>query len=390
MASEYISSLSNTIYLKADSDIGAALDVSDARIAPIESLSVNVKRKQLFRNDKSGYRSRNPLLGPQREEIGLSLVANATGWANRPETPVLSPLFQSAFASPIEIGQNYTVASSALNSITLQTDSNLQVGMAVCFGEELRFVRSVQDARSFELNSPFSSAPSNGALLLGCCNFSPGNIVHTFEVFEFWTPATAVQRVTSGCCANRTAIEINNDFVTISVDGFAKALTDSVTYNGVSGVFPQAPVANASSTSAISPIAGHLGQALIGASGQRVCTLVQGKITIDNGIQSRSDEFGCYGIKAFTLGQRKTEIDLSLYERNDHLSRELYAKAVDNEPTSLMLQLGTGQGNMMGIYLPAVLVPVPAFVDSDSRVLWRFKGAVSIGAQDDEIFVAVA
>lgn len=390
MALEYISTFSNSFYLRSDTNAGEPLQLEDARRAPIESLQIEVKRKQLFRSDKSGHRSRSAVLGPQRENIDLSLLANVNGWSDRSRDPLLAPLFASAVAAPGKAGGNLTVASVAGSSISVLGNPNIWVGMALGFADELRFVRSVIDASTFELNGSFSAPLQAGSVLLGCSTFAPGASAETFELFEFWSPSAAVQRAVSAACANRTTFEINSDFVTMRVEGFAKTLTDSVTNLLAAIDFPVLANATLQSESSLNPIAGHLGQAVFGSGGKRICTIVQGKVKIDNGIQSRSDEFGCFGTKSFTLGRRSVEVDLNLYQRNDEISHELFSSAVRNEPVSLMLQLGSGQGNMMGIYLPAVLMPVPSFVDSESRVMWKFSGAQGVGSQDDEVFLALA
>lgn len=389
MALEYISTFSNVFYLRADTNAGEPLQLAEARRAPIESLQVAVKRKQLFRNDKTGYRSRAAVLGPQREDVNLSLTANVTGWADRNEEPSLGPLFASAVSAEGQSGTNLTVDSVAGSNVTVLGTPDVWVGMALSFSDEIRFVRSVIDPNTFELNGSFSAPLQQGSILFGCKTYAPGGTAETFELFEYWSPSAAVQRAVSAACANRTTFEINSDFVTMSIEGFAKTVTDSVTNSMAPLEFPTLASANPQNESILSPIAGHLGQAVFGASGKRICTIVQGKVSIDNGIQTRSDEFGCFGTKSFTLGRRTVELDLNLYQRNDEISQELFATAVRNEPVSIMLQLGSGQGNMMGIYLPSVLMPVPSFVDSESRVLWKFNGAQSVGSQDDEVFLAL-
>lgn len=390
MATEYISTYTHSVYIKPDVEGEDALTTTNAKLAPIETIEVSVNRKQLFRTDKTGFRSRTAISGQQREEIQLKFNANATGWTDRSAGPVLSPVLASVFASPYKTGKPHTVATVNSNTVSVQSESQLLVGNGLSFGDEIRFVKSIIDDRTFELSSSFSAPLNTGALLFGCCDFRPGNEVQTFGMFEFWRPASAVQRVINGVCADRTTIEINSDFVSMSINAVAKSMTDSVTGSTVSAPFPSAPVVNPSEISSISPISGHLGQALVGSSGQRVCTIVQGRISIDNGLEARSDEFGCYGAKAFTLGRRRVDLDLYLYERTDEISRDLFEGAIRNEPTSVMLQLGIGQGNMMGIYLPIVLMPVPIFADSDSRVLWRFNGAIATGLQDDELFISLA
>ncbi|MDX2267837.1 MAG: phage tail tube protein [Bryobacter sp.] len=387
MASEYIATHSNRIYLKSETDHPAMGDMSEAVLAPVTSLRVNTRRQQLFRQDKTGFRTDTPVLGPQRELIEVSLGAYGVGWDGGATKTAISPLLESGFSAQANVGANYTVAAVAGATLTLGEDSTLTVGAALLFGTELRFVTAVSGLREVTLNAPFTVEPSLGATLQGCLNLGVGDATHTMSLLDNWNPSQAVQRFLTGVVANRLTVAVNNDFLDLSVDGFARNQYDSV--NGVvSGefTFPTEPAGTGSLLA--SPIAGHLGQAVVGVDHQNVCTLTEATITIDNNIEPRTDEFGCYTTKAYTLGKRRVTVDFTLFERNDAFSQSLYAQAVNNVPVPVMFQLGTQPGAMLGIYLPAVLLSMPEFDDRQSRLLWRFQGSLALGGQNDEIFLA--
>lgn len=387
MASEYIATHSNRVYLKSEVDYPELNEMSEAQLAPVTSLRVSAKRKQLFRQDKTGYRSETPVLGPQRELVEVSMQAYGTGWDGGSTKTAISPLLESGFAAATTVGTSYTVSAVSGGTITFDADTDLSVGSALVFGQEMRFVAAVAGPRDVTLNAPFTMEPSTGSALLGSAGLRAGDSVRPMSVLDTWNPTQAVQRFMSGVTADKLTIEINNDFLEVGMKGYAQNLFDSVSGVGGAGfVFPPAPVGAGSMLA--SPIAGHLGQAILGIEGTRVCTLTEAKISIDNNIEPRTDEFGCYGTKAFVLGKRRVTLDMTLFERNDSLSQALYASAANNVPVPVMLQIGNQQGGMFGIYLPAVLFALPDFDDKQARLLWRFQASLALGAENDEIFIA--
>ncbi|WP_031498577.1 phage tail tube protein [Bryobacter aggregatus] len=386
MANEYIATLSNRIFIKSEVDDPEVGNMEAAQLAPVTAFQVNSNRKRIFRRDKTGYRSDNPVVGPQRELIEFSMDAYGTGWTGGTEKPAIAPLLESALCQSASLGTSYIVQSSSGKSVTLAADGMLSVGMGLAFGSELRFVESISGPRDFTLNTAFSVDLTAGAELAGCVNLSLGDTPSTMSVLDTWAPNQAVQRFLTGAISDKLSLKINNDFLEISTKGFARNLVDSVSGSvGADSTFPAAPPAALTST----PIAGYLGQAFLGVATARLCTLTQATIHIDNDIQPRTDEFGCFSTKGFVLGRRKVSLDLTVFERNDELSQALYTRAVNNEPVSVMLQIGNQPGSMFAIYLPAVLFPVPAFNDGQSRLLWQFRNAVALGMQNDEVFLAM-
>ncbi len=388
MANEYISSLSNRIYIKSENDFPELNNMADAEVAPVTSFELTSSRKLLYRRDKTGYRSESPVMGPQRELIEFNLESYGTGWTGGTEKPAIAPLLESGLCQSAELNSAVTVQSNTSTAVTLQADAVLKVGMAFAFGSEIRFVESISGPRDFTLNAPFSIQLAAGAQLDGCANLGLGDAPRTMSLLDTWAPSQAVQRFVTGAVTDRLKITVNNDFLEIAAKGYARNLYDNVSgIGGESFVFPEAPV-NASPL-ANSPIAGHLGQAFVGLPAARVCTLTQAEVRIDNNIEPRTDEFGCFSTKAFLLGRRRVSLDMTVFERNDELSQALYAKAVNNEPVPVMLQIGNQPGSMFAIYIPSVLFPVPSFNDSKSRLLWQFRNAVAMGIANDEIFIAM-
>ncbi len=388
MANEYIASLSNRIFIKSEIDSPTLNNMAEAEIAPITLFELSSNRKQLYRRDKTGFRSESPVMGPQRELIEFNLESYGTGWAGGSSKPAIAPILESGLCQSAALTPSLAVQSSAGTSITLQADASLQIGMGLSFGSEIRFIESISGPRDFTLNAAFSVQLASGAQLDGCANLSLGESVNPMSILDSWAPSQSIQRFVTGAVTDLLKVSINNDFLEISAKGYARNLYDNV--SGIGGSEFQFP-ATPTNSSALgnSPIAGHLGQAFIGVPAARLCTLTQAELRIDNNIEPRTDEFGCFSTKAFVLGRRKVSLDLTIFERNDELSQALYAKAVNNEPVPVMLQMGNQPGSMFAIYLPSVLFPVPAFSDAQPRLLWQFRNAIAMGLQNDEVFIAL-
>lgn len=388
MASEYISSLSNRIFLKSETDFPDLSTMAEAELAPVTTFALSSNRRQLFRRDKTGFRSEAPVLGPQRELLEFNLESYGTGWSGNAGKPAVAPLLESGMGNSITMGSSLIVASASNMNVTLTADAALSIGMGLAAGSEIRFIASIAGPRDFTLNAPFTAQLSNGSTLDLCANLAPGDSVRSMSILDTWAPAQAVQRFITGAVADQMRIRVNNDFLEIETKGYARSLYDNVSgVGGANFVFPDTPAAGQSAISA--PIAGHLGQVWIGSPASRFCTLTQAELRIDNNIEPRTDEFGCYETKGFVLGRRKVSLDLTIFERNDLLSQLLYSNAVLNQPVSVMLQMGTQPGSLFAIYLPAVLFPVPAFNDAQPRLLWQFRNALAMGASNDEVFIAM-
>jgi hypothetical protein len=54
-----------------------------------------------------------------------------------------------------------------------------------------------------------------------------------------------------------------------------------------------------------------------------------------------------------------------------------------------MLQLGAQAGQLLGVYMPAMVPEVPQYDDSETRLEWKFQNSRAQGTADDELYVAI-
>jgi hypothetical protein len=132
-----------------------------------------------------------------------------------------------------------------------------------------------------------------------------------------------------------------------------------------------------------------LGQAWLGSPSGRFHTLTNAVLEVANDLGLRTREFGSSLPQRIGAGTRRVLAGVELLEADDAQTRDLYAAARSETPVSVMFQLGQTAGQLLGVYMPAVIPEVPEFEDSEPNLKWSFADSRAQGQANDEIAVAV-
>ena len=386
----YISSNQNRFYAALEPSFGTVAAITAANRIPAIRLGIQHETTQGPRRDKTGSRTRGGIPTGARTRTRYQLETYMTNWPNVSAEPSYGPLIRGALGAPPVIANGGTVSSTSGKQVTFGASHGLSVGQAVSFGGEIRFVETVLSATSIDLNAPFTLTPSAGSPLNPTITYSPATQLPSVNVFDYWSPATAVQRLLSGAAVDRMRIKVNSDYHEFAFNGEAKDLIDSATFaSGLGGLttYPDEP--------ALGPvdydiIPGHIGQVWMGISPSQFFTLTEAEVEVTNNIDMRKREFGYTGPTCVAAGEREVGVKFRLYEKDDAATIGLYQAAKNREPISLMIQLGQSAGQLCGIYLPAVVPEVPEFDDRQPRLEWNFALSQAQGSVDDEIRIAFA
>lgn len=386
----YISSNNNRFYVAVEDNFGHAQAIDGTNRLPAVALHAHQQLSQTVRRDKTGTRSfwgSSPL---SRRATAFSVSTYLASW-NGADWPGYGPLLQSVCGSKAALfAQTAVVQMTDPIHLVTATPHGLNRGSGLSQGSEVRFVSSVVDELTIRLNAPFSADPAPASLLAPCLTYSLGNTLPSVTLFDYWDPLTAVHRVITGATADYLTISLNGDFHEMTFAGLGANLIDSESFvAGTAGLqsFPDEP---ALTSFDYSVVGGHLGEAWLGVTAQQVFTLTQASIQIKNNLVARSMEFGFIYPTSFAAGPRDVSISFSLFVDDSATVKALYAAAKTRTPISVMFQLGQQQGQLMGIYLPAVQLEMPAYDDREPRLIWDFKANIAQGANNDEIFIAVA
>ena len=276
------------------------------------------------------------------------------------------------------------------NQLAFAAPHNLAVGQAVSFGGDIRFVDALVNATTVLLNAPFTNAVGQSSQMSPTVTYSLASELPSVSLFDYWSPATAVQRIASGAAVDVMKIKINGDYHEFTFSGEAREIVDNVSFSsGIAGLtqFPAEPAIGAFDYSVVP---GNLGQAWLGTSPTHFLTITSAEIVVDNKIDLRQQEFGSNGAMCVTAGQRNVSVNFNLFQQDNDQTNALYQAAKQRSPISIFFQLGEQTGQLFGMYMKSVIIELPEFNDNQTRVEWQFRASRAQGTVDDEIYMAFA
>jgi hypothetical protein len=389
--SSYISSNANRFYTALESAYGQVGTITAANRIPAIQLTVAQQLDVAQRRDKTGSRTFTGNPPGARRKTSWGLQTYMTGWDKQTAAPGYGPLFQGALgAAPLSFAGGTVASSTVAGRLIFQAAHGLTVGQGVCCGGEIRFVDAIINSTTVQLNVPFTALPASGAAVDKTLTYSPATEVPSISIFDYWSPATAVQRLLCGAAVDKMEVLINQDFHEFRFNGLSQDVLDTSSFSGEAGEMQSFPVEPALSGYDYSIVPGSMGQAWLGSTPSEFMTVTSASITVNNNLDLRVREFGSNLPRAIWPGKREVNAVFELFSQDDQQTQALYQAARQQSPITVMFQLGEVEGQVMGVYLKSVIPEVPEFDDGDNRLQWRFRPSRAQGTMDDEIAVAFA
>ncbi len=385
----YISSNANRFYTALESSYGSVGAITATNRIPALKLTVRQQLDVTSRKDKTGSRTFAGLPVGGRRRTNFELQTYLTSWQKSAGGPGYGPLFQAAMGGVPLTFTGGTVASCTTDGrLAFTAAHGLAAGQAVASGSEIRFVGAIVDANTVQLNSPFTALPAAEAALSSAVTYVPSTNLPSATVFDYWSPANAVQRVLCGAAVDQMEILVNGDYHEFHFSGIAQDVIDSSSFSGSASSLQSFPAEPALGAFDYSIVPGNMGQAWLGTTQSQFFTITNATVTLKNNLDTRDKEFGSSLPQAVSPGQRSVTAAFELYSQTDSATAELYQAARQQSPISVMFQLGQVAGQMMGVYLKSVIPEVPEFNDSKNLLQWQFRPSRGQGTTDDEIAVA--
>ncbi len=387
----YISSKANRFYTVLEGAYGKVGSIGSSNRIPALKLGVQQQLDVTQRKDKTGSRTFPGLPVGGRRSTKFDLQTYLTSWNKPSGSPGYGPLFQATLGgTPLSFAGGTVASYTTAGRLGFGGAHGLGVGQAVSSGGEIRFVAAIVDASTVQLNAPFTILPAAGAALGAAITYVPATELPSVSIFDYWTPATAVQRLLCGAGIDQLTIDVNGDFHEFHFSGLAQDVLDSSSFSGNAGQlqsFPEEPALDAFDYSIVP---GNMGQAWLGTSPTQFFTVTAASIVVKNALDARSKEFGSNMPRALSPGTRSVTAAFEIISLTDDATSGLYQAAKQQSPISVMFQLGEMAGQIMGVYLKSVIPEVPEFDDGQNRLQWKFRASRAQGTVDDEIAVAFA
>jgi hypothetical protein len=384
----YISSNNNRLYAGRESSYGQVPAVTWHNRIPTVKMSAHQVPVQTERRDKTGSRTFVGIPNSIRKQTSYELSTFLTAWSDPTAQPSYGPLFEAGLGRAPVFASGGTVASANGNGITFSSPHELGVGQAVAAQGEIRFVAAIQDETTVFVNAPFTQGLAVGTVTGPTVTYRLADDLPSVSIFDYWDPASAVQRIVNGAAVDRLRVRVNGDFQEFQFAGPARDIIDSGTFASGEGSLTQFPTEPVDGGFDYTIVPGHLGQVWMGATPTQFLTLTAAELTVHNGIDLRAREFGSDLPQCISGGQRGVSLDFSLFERVDTQTTGLYQAARQRSPIGVMLQLGQQSGQLFGAYMPAVVPEVPDFDETETRMQWRFKSNRAQGTVNNELYVA--
>ena len=385
----YISSSNNRYYVAREATYGAVPAIAATSRIPALQLSAKQQLQHVQRRDKTGGRTFHGHPAGLRKTTSFTLRTLLTAWANQGVEPRYGPIFHAALGSQAAIAAGGIVAGAAdASTIQFASAHGMARGQATVWNHELRFVTEVVNAQTVKVNAPFSSVPNAGSTVTPTATYSPAEDLPSISLFDYWGPATAVQRILYGAAVDRMRIKVNADYHEFEFTGPAMSMTDNVAFASGEGALASFPAEPAIVNSSQTIIPGHLGQAWLGTTATKFLTITAADVSIENNLDVRAREFGLDNPRCIVAGERDVSLSFSLYSKDDTATNALYQAAKQGSTVPIMFQLGKQAGQLFGFYLKGVKVELPEFEDSNRRLEWNFVRCRAEGVANDEIAIA--
>lgn len=386
----YILSSANRWYCGLENSYGTVPSISSANRIPAIKLTARQQFEKTARRDKTGGRTYPGIPPGGRKATEFALSTYLTSWTNSQSLPAYAPLFQAAFGGTPIISGGGTIASSTGSNVAFTSPHGLVFKQAVSYGGEIRFVTNVVDPVTVTTNAPFSVAPQVGSAFTPTATFFPGDLLPSCSLFDYWTPATALQRVICGAGVDEFSLEANGDYQEFHFAGMAQDLIDSASFASGMGQLTTFPTEPTYIPTDYSIIPGNLGQIWMGVEPNRYATVTQAALRLQNNLEARANEFGSQVPQFLSPGIRNVTFDFRLFEQDNSATMELYQAARQQSNIQIMLQLGQTTGQLFGAYMQNVVPQVPELDDSQRLVQWKVSGSRAQGTSNDELVVAFA
>ncbi len=386
----YISSSENRFYVGLEATYGTVAASQALSRIPAVKLTTKQQRDRSQRKDKSGSRTFLGAPAGVRKSTTFQLNTYMADWQDKTRGPGYGPLFQASLGGSPLLNAGAAVSTGVSgNGLAFASPHGLIPGQAVAYGPEIRFVTALVDDHTVMLNAPFSVPPAAGTTTSPTVTYMPANELPSATIFDYWSPASAVQRVVSGAAMDQLQIQVNGDFHAFQFSGPACDVIDDSSFEGGQGGMTAFPAENlAEYDYAIIP--GHLGQIWLGSAPEQFFTLISATVKLSNNLDLRNREFGSNLARGISPGVRNVSVEFSIYQQDDSQTKALYQAARQDSPISVSIQLGQQGSQLAGLYLKSVLLETPEFDDSDPRQQWSFKNCRAQGTVDDEIAIAFA
>ncbi len=235
----YISSNANRFYTALESSYGSvASNHGEQPDSGVEADGASATRTSRTGKTRQAAARFAGLPAGGRRRTNFELRTYLTSWQKSAGGPGYGPLFQAALGgAPLTFRRrDGGLVHNGRQAGIQRLPHGLVAGQAVASGGEIRFVAAIVDANTVQLNVPFTALPAAGAALSAAVTYVPATDCRASSVFDYWSPATAVQRLLCGAAVDQMEIVVNGDYHEFHFSGHGAGCGGQQQFFGSGGV----------------------------------------------------------------------------------------------------------------------------------------------------------
>ena len=144
-------------------------------------------------------------------------------------------------AAPLAFGGRNGGIVHAAGRLGFAAAHGLAAGQAVTCGGEIRFVAAIVDATTVQSERAVRDDAAGGRGAGATMTYMPATELPSVSIFDYWSPATAVQRLLRGAAVDQMEILVNGDYHEAHFKGIAQDVLDSATFSRRRGAVDELP-----------------------------------------------------------------------------------------------------------------------------------------------------
>ena len=218
--SDCILSNDNRFYTELEASYGSVPGITASERLAVIKLRIQQELETRARRDKTGGRTFKGVSPGSRKRTQFNLQTYLVENPTPISPPAVGPLVQGAMGSaPLVFSGGTAGSGSTTAQVEFSSAHGLIKGQAFGHGGDIRFVASVVNSTSVQVNAPFTMVPASGEALTPAVTYFPASDLPSVSIFDYWDPAGAIDRILVGGSCSRMRVKVNSDYHELELMG---------------------------------------------------------------------------------------------------------------------------------------------------------------------------
>ena len=279
--SSYISSNANRFYAGLENNYGETPGITAQNRFAAVKLTARNQLEKADRRDKTGSRTFAGIPAGLRRVTSFDITTYMTSWSGQAGGPSYGPLFQAGMgAAPLLYAGGTAGSGSSGTSLVFQAAAWAGGGPGCLLQRRDAVCERGRERHRSATECAFSSALPAGEAVAPSISYFPATELPSLSIFDYWDPATALQRIICGAAVDRMSIKLNGDFHQFEFEGIGAGFDRQREFHSGHGAIAELSGGAGDGGVRLLDRAGQYGRGLAGVSPAKFYTVTSGDIPV--------------------------------------------------------------------------------------------------------------